>query len=209
MKLLKVVHESWFPFFSVIEQKGILDEIKKLDPNSFYPASGSVFNVFTMPINNIRVVILGQDPYPNEGQAIGYAFAISEFTKKPFSLKIIEKEIGHSVENTLLHWREQGVFLLNTALTVQKRNAGSHVKLWKSFTLNVIDYITTKRSCVWLLWGRNAQEFEGNIILNIPQHILKASHPAAEVYGKKFIGCKHFEKTNEILIKQGEKPINW
>ena len=212
MKPTTIIHESWNELFSEIRESGFIKEINKLDPEKFYPARESVFNVFRMPLNEIKVVILGQDPYPQENQAIGYAFAVSHNTKKPFSLRVIEKEIGHPIDKTLQEWREQGVFLLNTALTVEKWNAGSHIKVWKPFTERVISYISSHKSCIWMLWGKHAQEYEKFIVSDFyQQHILKGAHPAAEAYGAgKFTGCQHFTKTNEILSQEyNSLIINW
>src|ERR1051326_4628371 len=135
------IHPSWQPFIDDVLNRA--EDLRELNtqilPNiEYYPAKENIFNVFRMPLEDIKVVILGQDPYPKEGQAIGYAFAVSESTNKPASLRIIEKEIGHEIDKTLSHWREQGVFLLNTALTVEKGKAGSHLNYWQNFTRQVI-----------------------------------------------------------------------
>jgi uracil-DNA glycosylase len=210
MKLVDIIHDSWTELFAEIKMLPEWIKINKLNPDNFYPLSKDVFNVFRMPVNQIRVVILGQDPYPQEGQAIGYAFAVSHDTKKPFSLKVIEKEIGHPIDKTLQDWVNQGVFLLNTALTVEKKNAGSHTSLWKPITTKIISYIATNNPCIWMLWGKYAQTFipiiekEGNTILTAP-------HPAAEAYGNivKFTGCRHFIKVNELLKENNKLLINW
>ena len=211
------VHESWMPYLSQVGNYFMYPEILK----NYYPRNTDVFNVFTMPFNDVKVVILGQDPYPNQGQAIGYAFAVPGTVKKPPSLKIIEQEVGHELDSTLKSWREQGVFLFNTALTVERKRAGSHIEHWKEFTNHVIYSLATVKKPVWMLWGKYAQSFLpmiGNYVYEFPHAneedknvVLTASHPAAEAYrrGAGFIGCNHFSKANLALEKKGEKTINW
>lgn len=214
--LPSMMHESWQPFLqSVFDNDYSLSLLQKnILPNCVhYPQKKNIFNVFSMPIYDIKVVILGQDPYPQEGQAIGYAFAISDDTRKPVSFRNIEKEVGHELPNTLHTWVQQGVFLLNTALTVHAAKAGSHIEYWKPFTQKVVQAISNQ-GVIWLLWGQKAQEYE-KIILTTNHDgnfILKAPHPAAEAYtgGKAgFFGCNHFNEANEILVKQTKQIINW
>lgn len=215
MNPIDKIHPSWKPILNILNED---EELKKLNkdilPNcKYYPEKQDIFNVFSMPLEDIKVVILGQDPYPNEGQALGYAFAVSETTGKPASLRIIEKEVGHEIDKTLFNWREQGVFLLNTALTVEAKKAGSHLKYWENFTREVIKYISFNNPCIWLLWGAKAQQYSTYISGNSIQGnlILTAPHPAAEAYkaGAGYIGCKHFEIVNSILVKQNKEIINW
>jgi len=167
MNPLDKIHESWKPY--VTDLLKALPEITQLNTNilpnerKYYPAPQDIFNVFQMPLQDIKVVILGQDPYPKEGQAIGYAFAVNEDISKPASLKIIEKEVGHELDRTLLNWREQGVFLLNTALTVRAGQAGSHIRYWDNFTKSIISHISRENKCIWLLWGRSAQNYKAFI----------------------------------------------
>lgn len=162
--------------------------------------------------SNIRRVKLRSIP-KKKNQAIGYSFAVNEDIGKPVSLRIIEKEVGHEINRTLQLWRDQGVFLLNTALTVEEGKAGSHSKYWEDFITNVISYISNKNPCIWLLWGKHAQKYkhliqgngEGNAILTAP-------HPAAEAYSggtAGFLGCNHFKIVNSILDKQHKQQINW
>ena len=211
------IHESWLPHLNKIGNFYIYPDIL----TNYYPEYPDVFNVFTMPLDEIRVVILGQDPYPKQGQAIGYAFAVSEDTTKPASLRIIEKEVGQEVDRTLKKWREQGVFLLNTALTVEKNNASSHIPHWEMFTITVMEIISTVNPCVWMLWGKYAQGYKShikNFVYEYPlSHeltknvILEAPHPASEAYrkGAGFIGCGHFEKANKALYAKGLSQIEW
>lgn len=232
--------ESWQPIKSLLYQEPLLTLNREILPNiSYQPNKDKIFEVFKMPVENIKVVILGQDPYPSPNVAVGRAFAIAEGTRIPVNLRNIITEIGKSsVEiskteswETLQHWQDQGVFLLNTALTVETSKAGSHLKYWQDFTKRVISYISVKQPCIWILWGRKAEGFIPYInvnpyyvknysketIKNIPansnwNYILTAPHPAAEAYtgGKAgFFGCNHFVYTNQILKNLKKQTINW
>lgn len=224
------IHSSWLPLIdSIIEADSVLKELNtSVLPNvRYYPEVQDIFNVFQMPVEDIKVVILGQDPYPNEGQAIGYAFAVSEETTIPASLRIIQREVGHNIDKTLQSWREQGVFLLNTALTVEAKNAGSHLQYWENFTQKVLGFISKTNPCIWLLWGKKAQVYKSFLesptvqvtsIKTVPtlgtkiNHILVAAHPAAETYSggtAGFLGCNHFNIVNEILRNTNKSTINW
>ena len=108
MKPIEAMSPDWIKFYNNQKSKGNLNNIFKLNPNTFYPNKQNVFNVFSMPVKDIKVVIIGQDPYIREGQAIGYAFAIGERVTKPFSFRTIEKEVGHDLDKSLKTWRDQG-----------------------------------------------------------------------------------------------------
>ena len=236
-KIPDIIHESWHKHLQPLFDDPKMELIKsKLLPNcKFYPDVQNIFRVFSMPLNEIRVVILGQDPYFN-GSAIGLAFAVKVTAQLPASLRIIKKEIEkegliseeHSNISTwkdLSHWVEQGVFLLNTALTVEIGKAGSHTGQWMWFTREVIKIISQNSSCVWMLWGAKAQGFKDYIADHLvmdedmidvvtPTHgVLLAPHPAAETYnggtGKLFTGCNHFTLCNQILENKKEQIINW
>jgi uracil-DNA glycosylase len=231
MKIPDIIHESWHkhlqPLFDDVKMQKIKEDI--LPKISFYPESKNIFRVFSMPLDDIKVVILGQDPYPN-GEAIGLAFAVSGDSQVPASLRVIRREIEETIPppdkwKTLEHWQEQGVFLLNTALTVQAKNAGSHLGIWQWFTREVIKIISKESSCIWMLWGAKAQSFKEYIDKALVWSntsslasdfvecniILEAPHPAAELYGgkKKFSGCNHFKICNEILKLQNKPIINF
>jgi uracil-DNA glycosylase len=201
-----------------------------LASGNFYPEKDKIFRVFEMPFSAIRVIILGQDPYPREYQANGLAFAVNEGMFIPASLRVIHNEIqkeglatmedlGHW--GTLEHWHKQGVFLLNSALTVRKGESGTHLKDWCWFTKEIIKVISLYLSPVWLMWGAKARAFVGNIHGYYLWHdkfkgktysyVLLADHPASESYSTTahFTGCMHFSTTNEILRLKGEEPINW
>lgn len=203
------IDQSWQPLKDLLDKDEDLRVLNTqiLPKCTYYPEREDIFNVFQMPVKDIKVVILGQDPYPRKGQAIGYAFAVSEETSKPASLRVIEKELGHEIDKTLLKWREQGIFLLNTALTVEAGKAGSHLTYWQNYIKEVIKYISDNTDAIFLLWGRKAQQTFGDIAKNK----IYAPHPAAEAYnpGAGFIGSKCFQKVNETLISQGKQKINW
>ncbi|MBQ4832811.1 uracil-DNA glycosylase [Pseudoalteromonas sp. MMG010] len=184
-----------------------------------YPADEHVFNAFdTTDLADIKVVILGQDPYHGEGQAHGLCFSVlEEVTKLPPSLKNIYKELttdipGFTVPSHgyLQQWARQGVFLLNTVLTVEQGQAHSHKHLgWEQFTDNVIAHINAQcDAVVFILWGAHAQK-KGKKIDNTKHHVLVGPHPSPLSAHRGFFGCKHFSATNDLLIAQGKQPINW
>lgn len=184
-----------------------------------YPPESLVFNAFNVtPLNDIRVVILGQDPYHGEGQAHGLCFSVlPEVKKLPPSLKNMYKELATDIEGFVIPehgylqtWAQQGVFLLNTVLTVEQGQAHSHKHLgWEQFTDNVIAHINANcDGVVFILWGAHAQK-KGKSIDSTRHSILSGPHPSPLSAHRGFFGCKHFSKTNELLLKQGKKPINW
>lgn len=243
MKPTDIIHESWFPLLRELHQDKLLKLNTEILPNCIsYPQKENIFRVFRMPLTSIRVVIIGQDPYFNPNLANGLAFAVNEKSKVPVSLRNIQKELTdsgvtslHSAYagnwQTLEHWEEQGVFLLNTALTVESGKPGSHLSYWEDFIKKVVYYIAKNNHCIWLLWGKKAQYFElhmpskdimrveGYTKDNIGQipispywnYLLKAAHPAAESYSSNagFFGCNHFYYVNTILDLKGQKQIIW
>ena len=185
--------------------------------HTILPANDMIFNAFnfTTP-NNIKVVILGQDPYHGKGQANGLSFSVTNGVKTPPSLRNIFKELqsdlNHSIptNGNLDSWTNQGVLLLNATLTVREKKAGSHQELgWEPFTDSVIKKISDKKEgIIFLLWGAFAQKKSVLIDTN-KHHILTASHPSPFSAYKGFLGCKHFSKTNKILLNNNQQPINW
>jgi len=182
-----------------------------------FPEPDNIFSAFEFtPLSSVKVVILGQDPYHNVGQAHGLCFSVKPKVDIPPSLvniyKELESDIGCNIPNNgyLEKWARQGVMMLNTVLTVRAHAANSHQGLgWEKFTdatikiLNDID-----RPIVFLLWGRPAQNKK--IMLNNPKHlILEAPHPSPLSAYRGFFGCKHFSKTNEFLNANGLNEINW
>ncbi|MEO6722534.1 MAG: uracil-DNA glycosylase [Ferruginibacter sp.] len=183
-----------------------------------YPPGPLIFNAFNQtPFDSVRVVVLGQDPYHNPGQAHGLSFSVPNGIKPPPSLvniyKEIQKDIGVAMPaeyGNLTRWAEQGVLLLNAILTVRANDPASHSKIgWMEFTDAVIKKISDqKEGVVFLLWGKFAQDKQ-TLIDETKHFILKAAHPSPFSADKGFFGCKHFSKTNELLTRQGLAPIDW
>ncbi|MFB6453703.1 uracil-DNA glycosylase [Chitinophaga sp. Hz27] len=184
---------------------------------TIFPKGEEIFNAFDKtPFDKVKVVILGQDPYHNEGQAHGLCFSVQDGIKPPPSLVNIYKEMKSDLGleppqgGNLTKWAEHGVLMLNAFLTVRAHEPASHSKIgWENFTDAVIRKISEeKRDVVFLLWGRFAQDKQ--ILVDATKHhILKAAHPSPFSADKGFFGCKHFSKTNEILSKAGIEPVDW
>ena len=183
----------------------------------FSTAANVIFNAFDKtPFDKVKVVILGQDPYHGPGQAHGLSFSVQPGVKPPPSLVNIYKELQTDIglptptSGNLDHWAEQGVLLLNAALTVRANEPASHAKIgWADFTNAVINKLSDEKTgIVFLLWGRFAHEKQ-SLIDETRHFVLKAAHPSPFSADKGFFGCKHFSKTNEILSKQGIDPIDW
>lgn len=184
---------------------------------TIFPPSSQIFSAFNhTPFPDVKVVILGQDPYHGPGQANGLSFSVSPGIKIPPSLKNIYKEIEQELSLPMPHtgdlskWADQGVLLLNAVLTVRQKQPGSHQKRgWEHFTDAVIKKISDQKSgVVFLLWGNFARSKKTLIDAN-KHHILEAPHPSPFSAHTGFFGCGHFSKTNDILLKQGQKPIDW
>ncbi len=193
-------------------------KIEKNNGKTIYPPGPLIFNAFNQtPFDKVKVVILGQDPYHNPGQAHGLSFSVPNGIKPPPSLVNIYKEIQKDVNiamptgyGNLTKWAEQGVLLLNAILTVRANEPASHAKNgWMNFTDAVITKISDeKKGVIFLLWGKFAQEKQ--LLIDETKHfVLKAAHPSPFSADKGFLGCKHFSKTNELLTNQGLTPINW
>eukprot|EP00386_Alphamonas_edax_P015958 GDKI01048803.1.p1 GENE.GDKI01048803.1~~GDKI01048803.1.p1 ORF type:complete len:310 (-),score=105.86 GDKI01048803.1:33-962(-) len=176
-----------------------------------YPPEELVFNAFrTTPLERVKVVIVGQDPYHQPGQAMGLCFSVMRGVAPPPSLKNMYKEIGITCSHgDLSHWAQQGVFMLNALLTVQESTPMAHKSLgWDKFTDAVIQTINDKcEGVVFLLWGKPAQK-KGAKVNRTKHHVLEAGHPSP-LSVRHFMGCGHFTKTNEILTKAGKEPIDW
>lgn len=184
---------------------------------NIFPEGKNIFNAFWhCPLDQIKVVILGQDPYHGPGQAHGLSFSVKPGIPFPPSLLNIFKEIKNDLgkdlpsNGDLTRWADQGVFLLNATLTVRAHQAGSHQKKgWEEFTDEVIKKISEKREhVVFLLWGAYAQKKAE--LIDVSKHlILKAPHPSPLSAHRGFLGCGHFSKSNEYLISKGINPIEW
>ena len=201
------------PYFGSIKTQ--LLEARSLS-KKIYPPGSKIFNAFdSTPFNEVKVVIVGQDPYHGPGEAMGLSFSVPKGKRVPPSLLNIYKElrddIGFHIPNhgDLSSWAGQGVFLLNAILTVEHKKASSHRNFgWMIFTDAVISKLSQEReNLVFLLWGRFAQS-KSELIDQSKHHVLKAPHPSPLARGG-FFGCKHFSKTNDLLIKSSQAPIDW
>ena len=200
-------------YYRVLYNK-VVEEYKE---KTIFPPSEEIFSAFDLtPLSEVKVVIIGQDPYHNVNQAHGLCFSVKPGVDIPPSLVNIYKElnddIGCQIPNNgyLVKWAKQGVLMLNSVLTVQAHKAFSHQGIgWEKFTDAVIDILNKQdRPIVYLLWGNPAQKKASSV--NNPKHLLlKAPHPSPLSAYRGFFGCKHFSKTNEFLIKNGLKPIDW
>lgn len=199
------------------EQIALHIKTEKSQGKIIYPPGSCIFNAFnTTPIDKIKVVILGQDPYHGPRQAHGLCFSVQNGVAPPPSLVNIFKELHDDVgvpipnHGDLTRWAQQGVFLLNASLTVRAGEPMSHSKIgWASFTDMVIRTISDKREhVVFLLWGKFAQEKRA--LIDETKHlVLRAAHPSPLSASAGFFGCRHFSKTNEYLMRHGIDPIDW
>ena len=210
----EVLHDEFNAEYFVKLKAFLVEQKQK---NTIYPPGSQIFNAFNhTPFENVKVVIIGQDPYHGPGQAHGLCFSVPNGIKPPPSLvnifKELHQDVGITIPNhgNLEKWADQGVLLLNATLTVKAHTAGSHQgKGWETFTDNVIKTISEKKEgVVFLLWGRYAQNKE-KIIDNSKHFTLKSAHPSPLSAYNGFFGCKHFSKANEILRQNGKKEIDW
>ena len=213
---------NWELFFKEEEQKEyykkLMDKVDEAYENSVvFPLKDKMYNAFDLTsLENLKVVILGQDPYHGAGQAQGLAFSTPANIKNPPSmvniLKEIKDDIGNSscLDGDLTSWAKDGVLLVNAILTVEEGKPKSHHKFgWEIFTDNLIKFISTNcQDIVFILWGSSAIKKE-KIIDKSKHHILSGVHPSPLSSYRGFFGCKHFSKTNAILKEIKKKPINW
>jgi len=212
----KAVLEPEFDKPYMLQLKGFLREEKK--QHTVFPPSKLIFNAFEhTPFDKVNVVILGQDPYHNVGQAHGLSFSVPKGVAIPPSLRNLYQELhadipGFQIPNhgDLTAWANRGVLLLNATLTVRAHTAGSHQgKGWETFTDKAIAELSARRKgIVFLLWGRYAKN-KAALIDYRTHHILTAAHPSPLSAYNGFFGCKHFSKANALLEKAGLEPINW
>lgn len=190
---------------------------EKASGKIIYPPGGQIFNAFnSTPLQSVKVVILGQDPYHGPGQAHGLAFSVQKGVRLPPSLLNIFKEIRQDLNlpmpshGYLQHWADQGVLLLNATLTVEQGLAGSHQgKGWEVFTDKAIAAVNS--ACdhvVFLLWGAYAQK-KGSFVDQAKHLVLTSPHPSPLSASRGFLGCRHFSKTNHWLREHGKDPIDW
>ncbi|MBQ8255444.1 MAG: uracil-DNA glycosylase [Alphaproteobacteria bacterium] len=187
-----------------------------LSGRAVYPEPKNIFNAFNLcPLDRVKVVIIGQDPYHEPGQAHGLCFSVLPPTQNPPSLQNIYKEIESdlgrkSVTNgDLTHWANQGVLLLNSTLTVRAHAAASHAgRGWEEFTDSVIRAVAKRENIVYMLWGSFAQKKAGFVDSN-KNLILKSAHPSPLSAYRGFFGNKHFSRANQYLVEHGVSPIEW
>ncbi|MGL6279320.1 MAG: uracil-DNA glycosylase [Gaiella sp.] len=183
----------------------------------FYPPAGLVFNALaTTPLDAVRVVILGQDPYHGRGQAMGLCFSVPAGVTPPPSLRNVFQELHDDlgvpvpVGGDLTPWAQRGVLLLNAVLTVSPGKPASHAgKGWEQFTDRVIRELSARtEGIVFLLWGRYAQQ-KGAIVDTARHHVLTAAHPSPYSAASGFFGCRHFSRANALLAQSGREPLDW
>jgi len=222
MAINPVIEESWkreladqfaSPYFEQL--KTFLIAEKQQFP--VYPPGNLIFNAFNLtPFDEVKVVIIGQDPYHEPGQAHGLCFSVQPGTKFPPSLMNIFQELQSDLgiptpqNGNLENWARQGVLLLNATLTVRAHQAGSHQRRgWETFTDAAISALSAKRSgIVFLLWGSYAQQ-KIQLIDASKHFILTAPHPSPLSAFRGFFGCRHFSQANELLARSGQTPIDW
>ena len=201
------------PYFDVISTSL---KNAKADSKIVFPPGPLIFNAFNItPPQDVKVVIIGQDPYHNPGEAMGLSFSVPQGISVPPSLKNIYKELKTDINfnppphGDLTSWANQGVFLLNAILTVEKNQAGSHKNIgWQHFTDATISYLSENRQhLVFMLWGNFAKNKK--TLINTTKHlVLESAHPSP-LAGNAFQGCRHFSKANEYLMENNITPINW
>ena len=215
------MHESWKEFLNSEFNKPYFKELAaflhdEYERKTIYPPKGLVFSAFTTDLNDVKVVILGQDPYHTPGAAEGLAFSVPNSQPIPPSLiniyKEIDDDIGHHVNprGSLRNWQRQGVLLLNTVLTVEAHKAGSHRgKGWETFTTATIAYLNEVRPhLVFILWGRDARNKKS--LIDTSKHlILESPHPSPLSAYAGFFGNHHFSKCSEFLKAHGMNEIEW
>ncbi len=221
---MAALEPGWLNVLSEELEKPYMKELKsflleeKQKGFTIYPNNAAIFNAFNhTSFENVKVVILGQDPYHGQNQAHGLSFSVQKGIAIPPSLKNIYKELSEEYSDfkipshgNLTTWADQGVLLLNATLTVRAHEAGSHQnKGWEKFTDHVISTLSEKKKgIVFLLWGKYAQQKESLIDSN-KHFILKAAHPSPFSAYNGFFGSNHFTKTNQILEKEGLGKIDW
>ena len=200
-------------YYLELRQK-LLEEYRN---GNVYPAKENIFNALKYTsYKDVKVLLLGQDPYHGPGQAHGLAFSVQKGIQKPPSLVNMFKELSSDIGLTipshgcLSDWTKQGVMLLNTVLTVREGEPNSHKKIgWTTFTDRIISLLNEREDpVIFLLWGRNALE-KLPLITNSRHYVLSTVHPSPLSASRGFLGCKHYSKVNEILCRIGKEPINW
>lgn len=215
------IKRAWFDMLTDQFEQPYFKELQNFLANEYsrydvYPSEEKIFNALNhVAFEDIKVVIIGQDPYHEPGQAQGLSFSVPEDKENPPSLINIKKEIEDDLgiktlpSGDLSRWASQGVLLLNTVLTVRRGQANSHKdKGWEKLTSHIIKLIgKRKEPCVFLLWGSYAQSFA--MYIESQHLVLKAPHPSPLSAYRGFFGCKHFSKCNNFLSSHGKSEIDW
>lgn len=215
-------HPEWFswlvPYFSAPSFKALQARLSNEPADQVFPPVGLRYAALEMPPGDIKVVILGQDPYHGRGQAMGLSFSVPPGVQAPPSLVNIYKEIEASGgrkaqgrDGDLRPWASQGVLLLNTALSVREGQAASHRGWgWEPFTDGIIKELAARREgLVFMLWGRHAQEKQALVPADREHLVLTGPHPSPLSAHRGFFGCGHFKRANEFLQARGQAPIDW
>jgi len=216
-------HPDWGPVLKPLFRQ---DQMRRLSAfvqgeraqHAVFPPEDLVFNAFKLtPFGAVKVVVLGQDPYHNDGQAHGLSFSVPDGMPLPPSLRNIYAELASDIpgfafprSGNLTPWAKQGVLLLNATLTVRAHQAASHQgRGWEAFTDEIIRQLSERREALaFILWGSYAQK--KSMLIDHQKHlVLKAAHPSPLSAHRGFFGCKHFSKTNEYLLSKGKKAIQW
>ncbi|WP_299808205.1 uracil-DNA glycosylase [uncultured Shewanella sp.] len=217
-------HSSWGSFIKEQQQQSYFQSVQEFVASEraagkvIFPPENEVLAAFdSTPLNQVRVVLIGQDPYHGLGQAHGLCFSVKPGVKTPPSLVNMYKELATDIDGftipqhgNLSRWAEQGVLMLNTVLTVEQGKAHSHAKTgWETFTANVLELLNRQtQPIIFVLWGAHAIKKGKGI--NAPQHqIISGPHPSPLSAYRGFFGCQHFSKINESLQARGEAPIDW
>lgn len=217
------MEESWKQVLSEEFHKPYFGELvrflktEKEAGKVIYPSGKQMFFAFEQtPFHAVKVIILGQDPYHNPGQAHGLSFSVPDHVRRPPSLQNILKELHADTgmpipqSGNLKSWAQQGVLLLNASLSVRHNEPASHSRIgWLRFTDSVIQHLSQKKEgLIFLLWGNFARQKK--VLIDQSKHfILEAAHPSPLSAHNGFFGCRHFSKTNELLLKMGVEPIDW
>ena len=222
-ELKKLLHSDWYALLDEKTKVNFIAVCQKMDrlydenPGHISPPKNQVFAAFNlMAVTNVKVVILGQDPYPTVGYANGVCFSVNSNNKLPKSLKNIfielRDDIGKEIPSNgdLSKWANQGVFLLNSILTVENGKPESHSKIgWEEFTDAIIQLLSFRNSnLVFLLWGSKAEK-KRSLIDENKHLVLTAPHPSPLSAYRGFFGCRHFSKTNTFLLSKGKPIISW
>ncbi|URM52871.1 uracil-DNA glycosylase [Mycoplasma sp. SG1] len=215
------IDKSWIDIFNAEYQKKYFYSLlnfleQEYKDKIIYPPKELIFHAFyESRLDNLKVIIIGQDPYHQPFQADGLAFSVSPATKITSSLRNIFKELNsdlgiNNLNLSLSNWAKQGVLLLNTTLTVKEGEPLSHKNIgWNTFIINILNAIfQIKKEIILILWGKKAQKLILSLDFKNKPIILKAGHPSG-LSAKYFLGCCHFSKVNQILIENNSEPINW